>query len=192
MENRVETPIIDLEYMVDYRSIKYPRLEFRTGTLLLVLPLDYRNETLILEKHKKWILEKQEAIKSALREAENRSLDHARTVEELKTLIGNFIRSYQMEENIKTSRISYRKMRTKWASHISKGNLTFNTLLRYLPDRLIEYVVFHEMAHSLERKHNQSFWNIIERRFKDHRKMEADLLCYWFLVQDTISALPRM
>jgi len=42
-------------------------------------------------------------------------------------------------------------MKTKWASYSQKGNLTINALLKYLPERLVRYVVFHEMIHSIEK-----------------------------------------
>lgn len=74
-------------------------------------------------------------------------------------------------------------MKTKWGSYSKKGNLTINTLLKYLPDKLIEYIIFHEMAHSIERKHNERFWNIINKKFKDYETKEKNLLVYWFLVQ---------
>lgn len=38
-------------------------------------------------------------------------------------------------------------MKTKWASFSPKNNLTINKLMKYLPDDLIEYVIFHEISH---------------------------------------------
>jgi len=64
-----------------------------------------------------------------------------------------------------------------------EGNITINTTLKYLPENLIEYVIFHEMAHFIERKHNKHFWNIISKKFKNYKKLEKDLLIYWFLIQ---------
>ena len=45
------------------------------------------------------------------------------------------------------------------------------------------YVIFHEMAHSIERKHTERFWKIVARRFKCHQKMENELMIYWFLLK---------
>jgi len=76
-------------------------------------------------------------------------------------------------------------MKTKWGSYSPKGNLTINTLLKYLPEELIKYVVFHETAHSQERKHNERFWKTVNHEFKDYQTRETDLLVYWFLVQSS-------
>ncbi len=43
------------------------------------------------------------------------------------------------------------------ARHSRNGNLTVNTLLRYLPQNLIEYVTYHETVHALERRHSEKF-----------------------------------
>ena len=89
-----------IDYKVDYRNIKYPRLEFKTGNLILILPTDYKKENTILDKHQKWINHKEKIIKRALKEAENRKLNTTRTDEELKQLINTIIANYKKEANI--------------------------------------------------------------------------------------------
>lgn len=180
---------LNIDYEVDYRNVKYPRLEYKTGNLLLILPKDYEDETTILEKHKRWIIRKEQLIKQAIKEAENKILNLNRTDNELKQLVYSTIKSYKKEPHLKVNQVFFRKMRTKWASYSKKRNLTINTLLRYLPRALIEYIIFHEMTHSLERKHNERFWNKIEKRFKDYQKKEKELLIYWFLIQKQCSKL---
>jgi len=79
-------------------------------------------------------------------------------------------------------KIYFRRMKTKWASCSLKGNLTVNTLMKYLPEELIRYVIFHETAHLIERRHNDRFWGIISQKFGNYEKMEQDLFSYWFLI----------
>jgi predicted metal-dependent hydrolase len=171
------------EYTVDYRDVKHPRLEFKTGTLLLVLPKTYKSEKETLEKYKKWIQKKELVIGKALEETQAKNLNLNRTDKELRSLIHSLAQNYQTELNTKISKIYFRKMRTKWASHSQNGNLTINTLMKYLPENLIEYIIYHEITHSIERKHNEKFWNLINSKFKDCQNKEKDLLTYWFLIQ---------
>lgn len=175
------------EYTVDYRNVKHPRLEFKTGTLLVILPKSRRNEKDILEKYKKWIQRKQSTIKTAIEEAKVRSLNQTRTDKELRSLVEKLAQNYQKELNTHIAKIYFRKMKTKWASHSHNGNLTVNTLLKHLPRDIIEYIICHETTHSIERKHNEKFWNTIERQFPDYQTKEKDLLTYWFTIQKTIS-----
>jgi len=137
----------------------------------------------LIQKHKKWIYTKNLIIKTALEEAKNKKLNLTRTEKELKEFVHSIANNFARKYNFRINKIYFRKMKTKWGSYNKKGNLTINTLLKYLPDKLIEYIIFHEMAHSIERKHNERFWNIINKKFKDYETKEKNLLVYWFLVQ---------
>lgn len=73
-------------------------------------------------------------------------------------------------------------MRTKWASLSHKKNLTINRLMKSLPEHLIKYIIFHEITHAIERRHNDRFWGIISGKFANYRKLDRDLFIYWFRV----------
>lgn len=175
------------QYIIIYRNVKHPRLEYKTGTLTLILPKSYKNPEQILQKYQEWIQHKQKIIREALEEAKNKTIIKNRTEEELRTLVNTLVQTYQKELNTTVNKIFYRKMKTKWASHSKKRNLTVNTLLKYLPRNLIEYIVYHEIIHSIERKHNEKFWNIITKKYPDYQTKEKDLLTYWFIIQKTIN-----
>lgn len=170
------------DYEVVHRDIKYPRLEFKTGKLILILPRNYKDYEIFIEKHEKWIGKKKNFIETALIESESKKLIE-RSLIEFKSLIYTLTRSISKELELKINNIYFRKMKTKWGSCSSKKNLTINTLLRYLPENLIEYVIFHEIIHLIEKKHNEQFWKIISQKFKDYPKMEKELFVYWFLLQ---------
>ncbi len=178
------------KYRISFRKVKHPRLEYKTGTLLLVLPEDYGNPEQLLEKYHRWIQQKEQTIANALREAETRTLVQDRTDRQLRQLVETLVERYGQELNVSVNKVFYRRMRTKWASHSTRGNLTINSLLRYLPQDLIEYIVYHEMAHSLERRHSERFWRIVRRRFPHYSTIEKDLLTYWFLVRKLENACP--
>lgn len=186
MDRKLES-ITSTEYTVNYRNIKYPRLEFKTGTLQLILPKGYKKEKELLEKHRRWIHYKQQAIQAALKQSKTRKLDETRTVDQLKGLVTDLVRQYQTELETRINKAIFRKMKTKWASHSQNNNLTVNTLLRHLPENLVAYVVFHEVVHAKQgRKHERSFWKLISRKFEDYQSRENDLLIYWFVVQKRI------
>jgi predicted metal-dependent hydrolase len=173
-----ETP-----YLVKYRNVKYPRLEFKTGTLNLILPIDYEKKEKFLAKHKKWIDKKLKEIQKAIDQTEAKQINNTRNLNELKEMVQALSNGYQKELNTKINRIYFKKMKTKWASCSQGNNLTVNTLLKYLPTDLIEYIIFHEIAHSIERKHNFNFWSFIRKKISNHEAKEKDLLSYWFMVQ---------
>jgi predicted metal-dependent hydrolase len=88
--------------------------------------------------------------------------------------------------DVELNNVFFRKMKTKWASCSSRRNLTVNMLMRCLPEHLLEYVVFHEIAHMIEKRHNDKFWKIVSKEFKNYEELEKGLFIYWFRVVNTI------
>jgi len=172
---------MDLEripHKISHRKIKYPRLEFTTGELHFVLPLNSRHEGLF-NKHEQWILKKQGLIEECLKESEKRELIQ-RSDDEFKGLMLSLIIKAADELNVRLNNVILRLMKTKWASFSSSKNLIINKLGRQLPEYLLEYIVFHELTHLKQKRHNDHFWEIIAKRSPNHEKLEKELFIYWF------------
>jgi len=167
-------------YRVVRRNIRYPRLEFRTGILTLVLP-EQTNAEEILTRHKNWILTKYRTINEVLQQPQSLPIAN-RSEREFKRLLGEFVREAENTYAVHINRVFIRKMRTKWASCSSRGNITVNRLAQWLPAYLLRYLIFHEAAHLLERRHNDSFWRLVSMEFPEHKEHERSLFAYWFLL----------
>ena len=183
MDEKSETQF-KIKHAVDYRNIKHARLEYKTGHLLLILPKGYENKQNLIDKYKTWIKNKEAFIQQAIAETKEKNPELNRTNQQLRNVVNSLIDGYRQKYGFEVKKIFYRKMKSKWGSRSSKGNLTLNTLLRYLPNKLIEYVVFHEMTHYLGKRHNDSFWRTISKEFDNWKIFEKDLLVYWFIIQD--------
>jgi predicted metal-dependent hydrolase len=170
----------NIPYKVSHRDVRYPRLEFRTGELLLVLPFGFKPDP-ILNKHKKWILKKMAFVEECLKHSSSKKMVE-RTEKEFRDLTFSLARKAIKESGGRMNHIYFRMMRTKWASLSSKRNLTINRLMRHLPDSLLSYVIFHEVVHLRERKHNHKFWGRISKIFDNYQELERDLFVYWFQV----------
>jgi len=182
MEKQINIYNLKIDYETDYRNIKHPRLEFKTGKLLLVLPKNYKKENELINRHKNWIYEKSLIIELAKKDAEKKIVN-PKEDKELKNFVYYLIEKYSKETGTLPEQVHFRELKSKWGSCGSK-RLTFNTLLRYLPENLIKYIVFHEIVHLKEKNHNDEFQKIISRKFKNYRENEKELLTYWFLIQD--------
>ncbi len=184
MQKKIKIYDMEVEYAVDYRPIKFPRLEFKTGNLMLILPKNYESEKKIIETHKEWIYKKHKEILNSLKASKNKKLNTIRTKKEFKELVHSIIEKNLHDLHLKVNKVYFKEMKSKWASCSSSKNLMINSLLQYLPRSLIEYVVYHEILHLIERKHNSNFWILMSKKYEDHQRKEKELFLYWFLVQD--------
>jgi len=174
-----------IEYTIVRRKIRYPRLEFKTGNLLLVLPENQKNPKEMIEKHCSWINTKNNLIQKALKDSKKKKLS-SRTDEDFKQLVKSTTYKFSEEGKFPVNKIYFRRMKSKWGSCSSKKNLTLNTLMKYLPKKIIEYIIYHELLHLKEKRHSQFFWKAISKKFPDYERKEKDLFIYWFQIQETI------
>ena len=93
------------EYNVEYRNVKHPRLEFKTGTLLIILPKTGWTPEQVLEKYGEWIKRKQGTISTAIQQSAETSLIKTRTEKMLKTLVNRYAEAAQKELNTKINDI---------------------------------------------------------------------------------------
>ncbi|NLJ48571.1 MAG: M48 family metallopeptidase [Candidatus Atribacteria bacterium] len=186
MPNKSFIKDLNVKYSIVFRDIKYPRLELKTGNLIIIVPRGYKNPEKLIEEHEEWIQKKIKVINESKERSKGKKLNYERSEEDLRKMIHENVDRYSIKLNVEPNRIILRNMKSKWGSCSSKKNLNFNKLLKFLPWELIEYVIFHEMTHMVENKHNKNFWRIISTRFNDYKQKENDLMDYWFLIQSEL------
>ena len=91
---------------------------------------------------------------------------------------GNCAGSYAGVLGVKPAGIGFRRMKSKWGSCSAKGKVNLNTWLQALPDELVAFIVFHELAHLKVRNHGPEFKALIRSEFPDYRDLDKQLKLY--------------
>lgn len=107
---------------------------------------------------------RQEAIK-ALRKEANRHLPK------------------RLEHQASRMSCSYDKLRfshasTRWGSCSSGGTISLNIALMKLPYELIDYVIIHELSHTIHLNHSKDFWELVTTFDPDFKKHRTEIRKY--------------
>jgi predicted metal-dependent hydrolase len=84
--------------------------------------------------------------------------------------------------------ISIRSQKTRWGSCSSRGNISLNDQLLFLPPDAVEYLMIHELCHTRHLNHSAAYWALVQTHCADYRRHEKrlsdsrSLVPDWFLL----------
>lgn len=71
-----------------------------------------------------------------------------------------------------------KRMKSRWGSCDQSGNIVLNSFLVQLPWELIDYVMLHELTHTVALNHGDAFWRRFETALPDARLRRKAMRAY--------------
>lgn len=71
--------------------------------------------------------------------------------------------------------LKIRRMKKRWGSLSKNGTLTLNFELIKAPKECIEYVITHELCHTIHHNHSPEFYNLLEKVMPNWKKIKHKL-----------------
>ena len=78
---------------------------------------------------------------------------------------------------LKVNQVRVKEQKTLWGSCSNKNNINLNYLLIMAPMKVIDYVIVHELVHTIHKNHSAKFWQKVETimpNYKDARNWLKD------------------
>jgi predicted metal-dependent hydrolase len=66
--------------------------------------------------------------------------------------------------------VGIRTFKSRWGSCTAKGKLEFNWQIMMAPNRMVDYVVIHELCHLIRHDHSPEFWREMARVMPEYQQ----------------------
>ncbi len=103
-------------------------------------------------------------------------------VNTFKTEFMQRLESYSQKLLLKAKSVSFKDYGSRWGCCDASNNLIFNYKLFMLPERLQDYIIVHELCHTLCHNHSHAFWLLVGQGIPDYKTRKEELKYYDFLV----------
>lgn len=82
---------------------------------------------------------------------------------EAQTYLPQQVAKLASKHGFNYKRVTVRKSKTRWGSCSSVNNINLSIYLMKLPMHLIDYVILHELCHTVEKNHGKGFWAMLDK-----------------------------
>ncbi len=121
---------------------------------------------------------KETAIDAAELQSFIRNLYEKTLRREAKTVLPDMVERLSAYHDLRYNKLYFKNQKSRWGSCSTKNNINLNIHLMRLPERLMEYVILHELAHTLHKNHGKEFWRTLEKFYPEYKKAKKELSHY--------------
>lgn len=85
------------------------------------------------------------------------------------------VRALSQETGLTYSRVNVRAQKTRWGSCTREGVISLNQNLLFLRPELADYLIIHELCHTVHMSHSARYWNLVKRFAPGYQRYESEL-----------------
>jgi len=72
--------------------------------------------------------------------------------------------------NTEYTAVKISEAKTRWGSCSGKNSINFSWRLIMCPPEIIDYVIIHELSHTIHKNHSKAFWNTVETFLPNYKQ----------------------
>ena len=111
-----------------------------------------------------------EEVQSAIRTGIDRALRN-----EANGFLPLIVDSLAKKFDFNYNQVYCKNLKSRWGSCSARNNINLNIHLMRLPVELINYVILHELCHTVHKNHSKRFWDKLESVFPDSKSADKKL-----------------
>ncbi|MBR3611784.1 MAG: M48 family metallopeptidase [Bacteroidaceae bacterium] len=152
-QDAIQPETIDVAYRIDTPQFAF-ELQPHNGDKFLIR-YNGRHNTLLYPAATN--------LHSPERQAWIRNVIKMRLRSRAKEILPGRLQQLATQHGFAFSSVSLRDCHTRWGSCSSRGSINLSIYLVLLPDELIDYVLMHELCHTVEMNHSDRFWALLDK-----------------------------
>ena len=152
-------------------AVVMPPKQYAPGEVFMFLGKSYPLE-IVKRQKKELVLE--ESFKLAESASERAKIVFERWYrEQAKKILPERVDFYVNQYGFQYQGIKITSAKTRWGSCSSRGSLNFSWRLMQAPLGQVDYVVVHELVHTVHHNHSRRFWKKVERIMPDFKQRKT-------------------
>lgn len=158
----------EIPYTLIRTKIKNLYIHIKNGQVTVKAPIRLKEKQIeeFINKKAKWIYEK---VKEDREKPKIEEKIEAEDLERLAKIVEKKIQKYVRLLEVSPNKVRIRDLNYAWGSCSSNRNISINSKLAKKEEKVIEYVVLHEMCHLIYMNHSKQFWNLVEKNMPDYK-----------------------
>ncbi|OGH92585.1 MAG: hypothetical protein A2534_02540 [Candidatus Magasanikbacteria bacterium RIFOXYD2_FULL_39_9] len=181
MQNRIELGkrIINYTLRISRRARHLRLAVYNGGDFIVTAPRHLSLpaiERFIIRKSK-WVLEKIDKLISLPKPVKIKSsrIDYIKYKAVARKIARDKMGYFNKFYGHSWKNISIKNTKTRWGSCSKKGNINFNYKIALLPEKLVDYIIVHELCHLAQFNHSRKFWSLVAQAVPDHKQIRTEL-----------------
>lgn len=172
-EHKIEYNGEIIFYELTKSKIKNMYIYINNGKVTVKAPIQLKDKYIqdFVCKKSKWIYKKIKQNEEIPRIEEK--IDQ-KDIDKLEIVVKNSIEKYTKLLKEIPNKVRIKDIKYAWGSCSSNRNISINQKLAKKDEKVIEYIVLHEMCHLKYMNHSKDFWNLVETympEYKEYKKM---------------------
>ena len=141
--------------------------------------VSYDKAKIFANSRKKWILKNMNKISEMERNYKFLSL-YFNNIDQQQAgkILAQKLEKWAKKHGFIYNRLFIRNQKTRWGSCSPKNNISLNMKLVRLPERLMDYVILHELVHTRVKNHGLRFYIEMDRLVSNRKSLDQELKDY--------------
>jgi len=161
-----------IPYTLIKSKIKNMYIHIKEGQVVVKAPIKLKEEKIyeFVNKKASWIYKKLKESKP--KTEEDIGIEE---IEKLSKMVEKNIQKYSIKLGVTPKKVRIRNIKYAWGSCSSNKNISINMKLAKKEEKVVEYVVLHEMCHLIYMNHSKNFWRLVEENMPEYKKYKKIL-----------------